>query len=95
MGEKGANQSVLAPKEFAKLSGFRETVVRSNHRIPVGGQTLLLPDVLFLVEIGQQVKLVCNTAYKALASHVSLLYNSIRNWNLCQPVLHKRSLVKL
>lgn len=52
MGEKGANQSVLAPKEFGKLSGFRETVVRSNHQIPVGGQTLLLPDVLFLVESG-------------------------------------------
>lgn len=54
MGKKGAKtkQSVLAPKEFGKLSGFRETVVRSNHRIPVGGQTLLLPDVLFLVEIG-------------------------------------------
>lgn len=49
---RSQKQSVLAPKEFGKLSGFRETVVRSNHRIPVGGQTLLLPDVLFLVESG-------------------------------------------
>lgn len=43
---------VWVPKEFRKPQGFRKTVVISNDQIPVGGQTLLLPDVLFLVESG-------------------------------------------